>query len=587
MKKARLRLDTLIINSIMGGFLFTAGGMLHLSAQAENPGLMASNPGVVHLLQGCLYPIGLFYVVIMGCDLFNSNILYFTVGLCRGAVSVLDLLISWFVSWLFNLVATLFIVYLFCYVSTVARTPLYVTGSIDIAMEKAGFSFMETFLKSIVCNFCVCLAIYLQLLAKPVHVKFLMLFLPVFTFVTMGFNHTVADMFLVPIGIFNGADLSVGKYIWKLLIPASLGNIVGGAFFGIVIPFYLHLVVVERDQKALNLPTYEARDEQPELGADSRVVRVKSDNEDLVEDSLKSSSTDYEDDQPQQQQPEKLYRSRTTMSTGVSRRNPLTRLSTISTTRSRLSSPPGVFPVLGMGEPLAKERSIAAPNSVETDDDEDDQIDNIDQELDNYDGNNDNDNDNDNNYEDEDDISINSDADSETGSIAQSISPSVKLNKKIQENQEKLYTQQGGYNVRENKMSENLKRVLTKAVTTSPKQRIRDIESHPIDPKATSAKLFKSLSRSFSHRAPTNAQQVSRELRRHSINQKVANMADPIAGIPNYDNMSVSSKRRPSSVITSSSAREPTKLSQVTPAYINHFDNDNFEEQSVISHQQH
>ena len=77
MKKSRMKLITLIISSIIGGILFSTGGMLHLMVQANNPELYETNPGIIHLLQGLVYPIGLFYVVIMGVDLFNSNILFF------------------------------------------------------------------------------------------------------------------------------------------------------------------------------------------------------------------------------------------------------------------------------------------------------------------------------------------------------------------------------------------------------------------------------------------------------------------------------------------------------------------------------
>lgn len=98
MKKARLRIDVLVINSLMGGMLFTTGGMLYDLIRAGFSGINETNPGVISLLQGICYPIGLFYVVILGVDLFNSNILFFSTALCRGAVSFLDLFISWFVS---------------------------------------------------------------------------------------------------------------------------------------------------------------------------------------------------------------------------------------------------------------------------------------------------------------------------------------------------------------------------------------------------------------------------------------------------------------------------------------------------------
>ncbi|ODV81871.1 Formate/nitrite transporter [Suhomyces tanzawaensis NRRL Y-17324] len=356
MKKARLRLDTLVLNSLMAGILFSTGGMLHVNVQAGAPELLQLNPALVQLLQGLVYPIGLFYVVVMGVDLFNANVLYFSVGLCRGAVSVLDLCTSWFVTWWFNLVANIFVCYIICNYSHVTQHENYVRGSVEILMAKAEYSFVDTMLKSMAGNFFAALAIYLQLMAKPLHVKFLMMTLPVFSFVSMGFTHSVADMYMVIIGLINHAPISVGTVAWKIFLPGVIGNIIGGSFFGVAV-WYLHLVVVERDQAALNLPVYEARDEQPDLNMDSRVVRVKS--HDYPEEFDEKSRLDEVPDMNNASGGENqfLRRISTTLSRGSTR-----------TLNKVGRSPKNVFPVYGMGPPLEKENSVAAGHYTTVDD---------------------------------------------------------------------------------------------------------------------------------------------------------------------------------------------------------------------------
>lgn len=359
MKKARLLIDTLAVNSIMGGIFFTAGGMLHVMVESRCPELFETNPGIVQLIQGLVYPIGLFYVVVMGVDLFNSNILFFTVGLARRAVSVVDLLISWTVSWWLNLVGNIFVCYVICHFSGVSSLPLFVEGSKSIVETKASATFVQTLLKGMAGNFFVCLAIYLQLMAKPLHVKFLMMLLPIFTFVSMGFTHSVADMYMIIIGLINGANVSVATAAWKLFLPGALGNIIGGAAFGLVVPWYLHLYVVERDQRRLHLPQYELRDEQPELNQDSRVVRVRPQDEEPNIDAALEKTEDFE-----------------TSSSGSASPNELLArvLSRVSTVRSHPSrhvemSPANVFPVYGMGSPSEREQSIALGPKPEKDDD--------------------------------------------------------------------------------------------------------------------------------------------------------------------------------------------------------------------------
>lgn len=366
MKKARLSLDTLIVNLFMGGMLFTSGGMLHGMITSKCPETFSTNPGYIMLLQGLVYPIGLFYVVIMGVDLFNLNILFFLVGVARRAVSVLDLLISWFVSWWFNLVGNIFVCYIVCHYSKVTSTDLMIEGSRLILDEKAELAFHQTLIRGMAGNFFVCLAIYLQLMAKPLHVKFLMMLLPVFTFVSMGFSHSVADMYMVIIGLINHDHISVGTVAWKVLLPASLGNIIGGSFFGLVVPWYLHLFVVERDQRRLHLPLFELRDEQPELNQDSRVVRVDPKDEEEAEE-----ENEFEEEKKEAREEKGDLDSLDSSRLGTELHVPVNGLYRPSTGRSVRSgrslrkkrsyrSPNNVFPVYGMENPREREQSIAS-----------------------------------------------------------------------------------------------------------------------------------------------------------------------------------------------------------------------------------
>ncbi|KAM3163537.1 putative transporter [Lachancea thermotolerans] len=378
MKKARLTLTTLALNSLAGGVLFSTGGLLYTSWHGSNQAILENDPGVLNFLGAFTFSIGLFYVVINGTDLFNSNILFFSVAALRGAVSIYDLLISWTVSWIGNFTGTLFVVYVMCHLSGTTSSADLVSFTHQMVAKKDSSSFIQTFIKGIAGNFYVSLAIYLQLMAKPLHVKYLMMTLPIFTFVAAGFTHVVAEMFLLMVGMFNGADLSIGTFVWKHMVAVTLGNIIGGSAFALVIPYYLHLVVVEQDRKRLALPSYEARDEQPEINMDSRVVRVPTQEAEKVEEEaeeneemtseekanleLASSDSSAED---RKAAPPVEYRPRLS-STSLSRTySNLRRLDTnksYSSVRSVKSlphrTPTGVFPVKGMASPVRTNSGI-------------------------------------------------------------------------------------------------------------------------------------------------------------------------------------------------------------------------------------
>lgn len=375
MKKARLRLDMLLVNSITGGLLFVPGGLLFVALHSECPGIRQSNPGVLTFVGGANFVVGLFYVVIMGAELYNSNIMFFSLGFIRRSVNIYDLTISWIISLIGNLAGCLFATYLFTYVSTIGKSESWVEGSIYLLNSKNSYNFIETFIKAIAGNWFVCMAVYLQLMAKPIHVKLILMALPIFTFVSLGYTHVIADMPIMFMGMLNGGDLSVGKYIWKLLIPGALGNAVGGTAFTILVPYYLHLLVVEFDRKKLNLPDYEERDEQPDINMDSRVVRVKklpnqlNEKINLLKEKQfeKNNSSSSESSSISSRSYSNMIKQNSTADTSVPyygpndnisnsnctlerRKSNTTTVSNNIITRVKTTTPKGVFPVLGMDE---------------------------------------------------------------------------------------------------------------------------------------------------------------------------------------------------------------------------------------------
>lgn len=83
----------------------------------------------------------------------------------------------------------------------------------------------------LVANWLVCLAVFMAVSSREIVSKIISIWWPIMCFVGLGMDHVIANMFLIPIGIFNGAPISVGYYIWKSMIPALIGNTIGGGFF--------------------------------------------------------------------------------------------------------------------------------------------------------------------------------------------------------------------------------------------------------------------------------------------------------------------------------------------------------------------
>ena len=97
------------------------------------------------------------------------------------------------------------------------------------------------FLKAIGANWCVCLAVWLALSGKTLLEKALGCWLPVMAFVVLGYEHCIANMFFIPLGMMEGADITVWQAVTANFIPSTLGNIAGGALLVGAINGYLHL----------------------------------------------------------------------------------------------------------------------------------------------------------------------------------------------------------------------------------------------------------------------------------------------------------------------------------------------------------
>ena len=108
------------------------------------------------------------------------------------------------------------------------------SAAVSIAAAKVSMGFAEAFFKGILCNLLVCLAVWLAMAGRSVTDKVVAIVFPVAAFVAAGFEHCVANMYFVPLGLFLGGDsmpegLTWGTFVMRNLIPVTLGNVIGGA----------------------------------------------------------------------------------------------------------------------------------------------------------------------------------------------------------------------------------------------------------------------------------------------------------------------------------------------------------------------
>lgn len=147
---------------------------------------------------------------------------------------MLELVKSLVVSWVGNLVGSLLLAWLV----TVGGTLGDGGASLAIAVSKTSEPIGVVVARAVMCNWLVCMAVYMASFARDVTGKAVAIWLPISAFVALGLEHTVANMFLIPFGMMQGADVSVAALLVNNLLPVTAGNTLG-ALFGVAFPFFV------------------------------------------------------------------------------------------------------------------------------------------------------------------------------------------------------------------------------------------------------------------------------------------------------------------------------------------------------------
>lgn len=224
----------------LAGAYIAFGGLL---AEVATAGLAAAGcpPGIVKLIFGGVFPVGLILVVIGGADLFTGNCMYMPVGILDKSATWAGLGKNWSVSFISNFIGALFVAYFLAVASGLMTVDPFMAGAIGVAEKKVALTWGEAFFRAIGCNWLVCLAVYVAVASDDVISKILGIWFPIMAFVAIGFEHSVANMFFIPLGIFLGGDVTWTQFIMNNLIPVTLGNIVGGALFVGIIYWFAFL----------------------------------------------------------------------------------------------------------------------------------------------------------------------------------------------------------------------------------------------------------------------------------------------------------------------------------------------------------
>ncbi|MDR2340236.1 MAG: formate/nitrite transporter family protein [Deltaproteobacteria bacterium] len=242
--KARLPLGPHLLQSALAGAYIGFGAVLALKVTGN---LDPSLGNLTKLLFGLVFPIGLLMVLIAGASLFTGDVMYLSCSWAERDATGATWLRFLSVSFLGNFLGSVLLAWLACRSGALldpgpgGTLPL-AEAAVRLANAKTGLPFGVAFVRGVLCNWLVCLAIYMSLTADSGISKAVLMWPPITAFVALGMEHSVANMCFVPLGIFLGnypefsggavgPTATWGAFLARNLVPVTLGNIVGGALF--------------------------------------------------------------------------------------------------------------------------------------------------------------------------------------------------------------------------------------------------------------------------------------------------------------------------------------------------------------------
>lgn len=239
-KKAGLKIEQTILLSIFAGVFVGLGAHASLTVMQTLKGI---DLGLMKFMGGAVFPVGLMLVMLAGGELFTSNNLL-TVAVLDGKLTMKKTLENWLIVYFGNFAGSIILAVVLYY------SGLYGAGDMvtpagalakDVAAHKVELTFMEAFFRGIMCNILVVLAVWMVTGAQDIVSKIFACWFPVMLFVLSGFEHSVANMYYLTLGYILNPAMDLSRAVFSNLIPATLGNIVGGALIvPIVYYFALH-----------------------------------------------------------------------------------------------------------------------------------------------------------------------------------------------------------------------------------------------------------------------------------------------------------------------------------------------------------
>ncbi len=226
-KKCNLSIIKMIILAVAAGFFIALAGFLSVKCS-----YMVNNTSINKILSSFFFSFGLILTVLMKSELFTGNILLF-ISLFNNKQKLNKILKNLIIVYIFNFIGALLFSILIYHSYNFDNN--LIESFLSLANTKINIDFYKLIILGILCNILVCIAVFLASVANNTVEKILVIIIPVFIFVALGFEHSVANMFYFSLAKILNNSLSIKSILLNNLLPVTIGNIIGGLLVSLYI----------------------------------------------------------------------------------------------------------------------------------------------------------------------------------------------------------------------------------------------------------------------------------------------------------------------------------------------------------------
>jgi formate/nitrite transporter len=224
--KANLPVSRTLVLGFLAGAFIALGYLLAIRVTSGLPESWGSLP---NLITASVFPLGLVLVLLAGGELLTGNMMSVSIARLTGGVNTRALLKNMLLVTVGNFAGAVFVAFCFSHALGLLTEGIYLARLTEMARHKLADGFARAFLSGIGCNWLVGLAVWLAYGSASFSGKVLGIWFPTMAFVAIGFQHVVANMFLLPAAVFEGV-VGWGE-TFANFVPVWLGNFTGGALF--------------------------------------------------------------------------------------------------------------------------------------------------------------------------------------------------------------------------------------------------------------------------------------------------------------------------------------------------------------------